>query len=235
MYSLVHRRRRRRCVGRLQGAHVLELGAGVANHSVLIHRSGPASLTMTEVNEHRLATTRQVMAFNACDGAMTRYIVADWLSVPPCAGAADGLYDALVTNPPFCQSGKANRRYFIDDLILNAHKVLRPGGLLVWVQSSMADMNKTHARLAENGWDSQIVMEKQYPWREYYYEDPNFVVEAQAVTDGGGEYPGFTLEQPPSGQPPPSSSAETERRPRRVERLFVVQAKLRPFTPHLWH
>ena len=43
-------------------------------------------------------------------------------------GAAGGPYDAVITNPPFAQSGKFNRRYFIDELILNSHKLLRGGG-----------------------------------------------------------------------------------------------------------
>ena len=213
----------------LAGKNVLELGAGVANHSVLIYRMGVASLAMTEVNKERLATTRRVMSFNGCDDG-TSYSVADWLHVSPCAATADGRYDALVTNPPFCLSGKVNRRYFIDDFILNAHKVLRPGGLLVWVQSGMADMNKTITRLEENGWDAKIVLEKRYPWREYYYDDAAFLREAQEVTDRGGKYPGFTVEEDIS-QGTGGGTGE----PRRIEQLFVVQATLRPFTPHFCH
>ena len=211
----------------LAGKHVLELGAGTANHSVLIYRSGVASLAMTEINEERLATTQRVMSFNGCE-ANTRYSVADWLRVQPCPSTADGKYDALVTNPPFCMSGQANRRYFIDELILNGHKVLRAGGLMVWVQSGMADVNKTFARLEENGWDGKIAHESRYPWREYYSEDPSFIAEADAVNERGGEYPGYEMEQTAAG----SGGMEP---PRRIEHLFVFQATLRAFTPHFSH
>lgn len=77
----------------------------------------------------------------------SRYLVADWLR------AAGGLYDAVVTNPPYAQSGKFNRRYFIDELILNAHKLLRAGGTMCFVQSSAADVPLTFQRLEENGWE----------------------------------------------------------------------------------
>ena len=143
---------------------------GVANHSLLILKQLPASLTMTEVSEVRLGQTRSVVRQNLADwaadggdvtvefedaagnktevaGATVRhdpasgsfevaagagrtpaqvdceYMVADWLAV---GGSGGPHFDALVTNPPFAQSGKQNRRYFIDELVLNAHKVRNP-------------------------------------------------------------------------------------------------------------
>jgi len=88
-------------------------------------------------------------------------MVADWLDV-------EGDYDLVVTNPPFCKSGKRNRRYFIDELILNAHECLRPRGRLVFVQSSMADIAKSQRRLDENGFDHEIVDCCEGPFRDYY-------------------------------------------------------------------
>ncbi len=80
----------------------------------------------------------------------------------------------MVTNPPFAQSGKFNRRYFIDELILNAHKLLATDGVstsaagssgaMVFVQSSAANVPLTMQRLAENGWEgARIVLRRDYP------------------------------------------------------------------------
>ena len=91
--------------------------------------------------------------------------------------ATGGPYNAIVTNPPFAQSGKYNRRYFIDELILNAHKLLAAadgaspassadGGcrMMVFVQSSAANVPLTMHRLAENGWEgARIVLRRDYP------------------------------------------------------------------------
>ena len=143
--------------------------------------------------------TRRTMAANGCSAAegLVEYLVADWLqgtlrsqscTVSRCSAidpkraflfvvavaAAGGPYDALVTNPPFAQSGKYNRRYFIDELILNAHKLLTPavGGCshaggsqtMVFVQSSAANVPLTMERLAENGWEgARIVLRRDYP------------------------------------------------------------------------
>lgn len=67
------------------------------------------------------------------------------------------------------------RRYFIDELILNSFKVLRPPseggkGLLVFIQSSMADLDVTLFRLNQNGYDASVVATCQFPWRQYYFD-----------------------------------------------------------------
>jgi len=81
----------------------------------------------------------------------------------------------VITNPPYFVSGKYNRRYFIDEMILNSHKSLNPEGHLIFVQSSMADIGKTRNRMEENGYTFEILHQKSYPWRDYYYQDPQFV------------------------------------------------------------
>lgn len=113
------------------------------------------------------------------------YRAADWLNT-------EGCFDVLITNPPYMVSGKQNRRYFIDSLILDAHKRLNPGGTLVFVQSSMADTAKSIRRLEENGYAVRTLATSRGPFRDYYFEDPTFMEEIQAVPDGfelkNGEY-----------------------------------------------
>jgi predicted RNA methylase len=116
--------------------------------------------------------------------------VADWTNVPGASHAGDVPWDTLVTNPPFGKSGKRYRRYFIDTLILDAHKLVRPGGRLVFIHSSMADIPRTLRLLDEHGMSVRIVGETSGPFRQYYFEDERYMVEmarvpgAYSIVDG---------------------------------------------------
>ena len=186
----------------VQGARVLELGAGSANHTIVMLRQGAAHLTATEVDEGLLETTRANVERNCPEAAgRIEYRVADWLNT-------DGRFDVLVTNPPFCRSGQRNRRYFIDSLVLDGHKRLEDGGRMVFVQSSMADLGRTLRELDRNGYDAEVLEQREGPWRDYYDEDPAFLDEAAQVQGGFREEGGV-----------------------RFETLSVIQAHLRDWTP----
>ena len=159
------------------GRDVLELGGGVGNHTIPIIRLGAKSVTTTEVVPDRSETTRRNVEANCPTVENVEYRVADWLDTPD-------TFDVVFTNPPFAKSGKRNRRYFLDMLILDAHKRLRPGGDLVFVQSSMADIAKTRRRLVENGYGVEILGTREGPFRDYYFEDDTFMEEIKAVPDG---------------------------------------------------
>ena len=159
-----------------RGKRVLELGAGLAVHTIILARGGASSVLATEITEELLEATKVNVDLN-CKDSNVSYVVADWLNV-------DGTFDMVVTNPPFCMSGKRNRRYFIDDLILNTSKRLGSGGELMFVQSSMADIDKTLHRLRENGYEPNILEFDHGPFRDYYYETPGFMEEAAAVPTG---------------------------------------------------
>lgn len=157
-------------------ADALELGTGTALHAVLLERGGVGSLVATEYREDLLATARANLEAHGC-GDRTELRVADWLDT-------EGRFDLIVANPPFCKSGQRNRRYFIDELILNGHRRLREGGRLLFIQSSMADFQKTERRLAENGFTVRRIDDTEGPFRDYYYEEPGFIDEAKAVEGG---------------------------------------------------
>ncbi len=163
----------------VRGRDVLELGAGVANHTILIHRQGARSIVATEITEQLLETTRENFERNCGTEANIRFRVADWLST-------EGRFDTVVSNPPFCQSGKQNRRYFLDSLILDAHKRLRPRGEIIFIQSSMADFGETERHMDRNGFDVEVVGTTSGPFRDYYFEDQEFLKEIEDV-DGGYE------------------------------------------------
>lgn len=119
---------------------------------MLLKRKGPSKLVVTEYTRERLDATRQALAENDMLGDDVELRVADWLHT-------DGTFDMVVTNPPFCRSGQRNRRYFIDELILNSHRRLRPQGYLVFIQSSMADLQLTLDSLARNKYDAEVIEE----------------------------------------------------------------------------
>ena len=183
------------------GKDVLELGAGVANHTIIMLRRGVKSLVATEITEPRCRTAQLNVERNCGEGQPIEYRVADWLST-------EGQFDIVVTNPPFARSGQRNRRYFIDSLILDSHKRLRPGGELLFVQSSMADLAKTQRRMEENGFEVDFVASTQGPFRDYYFEDESFMEEIRQVPNGFEERDG-TL----------------------YETLTVVHGKLKPWSP----
>jgi methylase of polypeptide subunit release factors len=186
----------------VKGKTVLELGGGVANHTIILARQHPKHLVTTEITETLLATTRQNVERNVPDAPFMEYRVADWLST-------HDRFDVIVANPPFARSGKQNRRYFIDDLILNAHQRLNPGGELIFIQSSMADIEKTTARLVENGFAPALVGRTTGPFRDYYFEDATFMEEIDRLPDA--------YHKDPSGN--------------YMETLHVIDAILTPYTP----
>jgi len=160
-----------------RGEHVLELGTGCGLHAIVIARQGAARLTLTEIEQPILENARHNLAKHDVTLPLETQ-VADWTHV------RGGPYDALVTNPPFCKSGKRYRRYFIDTLILDAHKLLRPGGRLIFIQSSMADVPRSVALMEECGMTVEILGESDGPFRPYYEEDPAFLAEAARVPGG---------------------------------------------------
>ena len=184
------------------GKRVLELGGGVGNHTIVMARQGPQTLVTTEVAARLLETTRINVQANVPGASrFVEYRVADWLDTA-------GTFDLIVANPPFAKSGQRNRRFFIDSLILGAHKRLTPNGELIFVQSSMADIAKTGRRLTENGYEFEIVHEVEGPFRDYYFEDPSFMEEIQAVPNGFDVRDGVYY-----------------------ERLFVVHGRLKEWPP----
>ena len=181
---------------------VLELGAGVGNHTILLLRKGASRIVATEITQSRIATARANVERN-CPGLADRveYRTSDWLD-------GDDKFDTVITNPPFAVSGRRNRRYFIDELILRASRRLRDDGELLFVQSSMADVSKTLRRLDENGYDARALDTRSGPFRDYYFDDPTFLEEARRVENGFEERDGVFYET-----------------------LSIIHGKLRPFTP----
>ena len=156
------------------GEHVLELGSGCGVHTILLARRNASALTVTEIDRPILDNTKHNLEKHGVDIPVD-YLEADWTHVEA------GPFDALVTNPPFAKSGKRYRRHFIDTLILDAHKLVKPGGRLVFIQSSMANVPKTLGLLADCGMSVRILGERDHPFRDYYFEDDRYLVEMASI------------------------------------------------------
>jgi methylase of polypeptide subunit release factors len=156
------------------GEDVLELGTGCGLHAVVLARQGARSLSLTEIEQPILDNALHNLGSAGTDVPVDTQ-VADWTAVQ------GGPWDTLVTNPPFCKSGKRYRRYFIDTLVLDAHKLVKPGGRLVFIQSSMADVPRTLRLMDDCGMTTQVVAETSGPFRSYYFEDPVFLAEIARV------------------------------------------------------
>lgn len=159
------------------GDRVLELGTGCGIHAILLAKRGAKALTLTEIERPILDNALHNLRKHGVQVPIET-VVADWTALPP------NEFDALVTNPPFGKAGKTYRRYFIDSLILDAHRLLRPGGRLVFIHSSMADVPRTIGLMEENGMDVRIVGETDGPFRQYYFEDPAFMRDIAKVRGG---------------------------------------------------
>ncbi|MEM6793128.1 MAG: methyltransferase [Acidobacteriota bacterium] len=165
------------------GEHVLELGTGCGIHAILLARQGAVRLTLTEIDAATNENAAHNLRKNGVDLPVT-YHVADWTAVPGASYTGGAPWDAVVTNPPFAKSGKRFRRYFIETLILDAHKLVKPGGRLVFIQSSMADIPRSVRLMEENGMRVRIVGETDGPFRDYYYEDEAYMREMAAIPHG---------------------------------------------------
>jgi len=152
----------------LKGAEVLELGSGSGNHTILISQQKPKKLTVTEISQEILNNTHHNLLKNNIN-LPVEYIVADWTHINK------EPFDVLITNPPFAKSGKRYYRYFIDTLINDAHKLVKKGGRLIFIQSSMADINRSTNLMKEWGMDVKIIGEQKGPFRDYYFEDKIFM------------------------------------------------------------
>jgi len=144
---------------------------------------GIASLTLTEIEAAVCDNARHNLAANTVTVPVV-YVVADWTAVPGASHAGAAPWECVVANPPFAKSGKRYRRYFIDSLILDAHKLVRPGGRLIFVQSSMADVRRSLRLMAEHGMEVRIVGETDGPFRDYYFEDAAYLREMAQVPGG---------------------------------------------------
>ncbi|MEE2883785.1 MAG: methyltransferase [Planctomycetota bacterium] len=153
---------------------ILELGTGCGVHAVVLGLRGAREMLLTDIDEEILSHAKHNLDKHGID-TKTRFLVADWVQVDVSG------YDTLIANPPYCVAGKDYRRYFIDTLILEAHKLVRPGGRIIFIHSTMADSPRTIQLMEECRMTVRILAEKDYPFRDYYFDDQPFMLEMAKV------------------------------------------------------
>ena len=158
---------------------ILELGTGCGIHAIILAKRGAKSLTLTEIDSAINANAKHNLQKNNVQTPV-EFEVADWTHVKDSSHSI-GKWDTVVANPPYAKSGKNYRRYFIDTLILDAHKLIKPGGRLIFIHSSMADIPKTLLFLEEQGMKNKILGETSGPFRDYYFEDEQYMYEMSRI------------------------------------------------------
>lgn len=160
------------------GESILELGTGCGLHAIVLAKQGAGSLTLTEIEQPILDNAVHNLEKHGIDVPIETQVV-NWTHLPD-----DPRFDVLVTNPPFAKSGKRHRRYFIDTLIRDAHRLVKPGGQLIFIQSSMANLPRTLDMLDEEGATVEILAQTDGPFRDYYFDDAVFMREIASVPNG---------------------------------------------------
>lgn len=148
------------------GCRVLDIGTGTGALAVAAARRG-ASVTAVDVSRRALATT-------FLNGLMHRRLIrirrGDLV-----APVSEHRFDVIVSNPPYVPSqhsqlnGSASRgvarawdagpagRHMLDRICRQAPALLRSGGIILLVHSSVADISRTCSMLRERGLRTDVV------------------------------------------------------------------------------
>lgn len=171
----------------LRGKSAIEIGTGTGIHAIAALKLGVARIDVTDIDDAALESAEANAALNGVQfrSAMKR----DWMSFEP-----DEPYDVILCNPPFCKAGTPDRRFFIQNMIRDAHRLLRPGGHLLFSQSSMASFALTESELEDAGFIFDHVAEYRGMFRDYYFTEPNFIEESRLVEGGFDVIDGVYIE-----------------------------------------
>lgn len=151
----------------LDGARVLDMCTGTGALAVLAAARGAAQVTAVDVSVRAVLTAR----VNAAPWGTTIRVRRGGLpSVPGIP------FHVVLANPPYVPSARAPRRSarqwaagvdgraVLDPLCVAAPRLLRPGGVLLLVQSTLSDQDRTLASLRERGLHAEIVARQRLPF-----------------------------------------------------------------------
>ena len=171
----------------LVGKTAIEIGVGTGVHAIAALKLGAREIDVTDIDPAALESAHENAARN---GVRYRHAgVRDWMSFEP-----DQPYDVVLCNPPFCKAGTPDRRSFIKRLVRESPRFLRPGGHLLFVQSSMANFVQTERELTQARLYGSAAYETRGLFRDYYFDEPGFIEEARRVERGFEEIDGAYIE-----------------------------------------
>lgn len=176
-----------KCQHALVGKTAIEIGVGTGVHAIAALKLGVRTLDVTDIEPAALESAAENAARNGVTYRNSWH--RDWMNFN-----VNEPYDLVLFNPPFCQAGTADRRFFIKQLIQRTPSFLRHGGHLLFVQSSMADFAATEQELRAAGFYFSRVHEARGLFRDYYYQEPGFIDESRQVAGGFEEINGAHVE-----------------------------------------
>lgn len=149
------------------GDRVLDVGTGTGALAVAAVRSGATDVTAVDVSLRALAATWLNARLHRLPVRVRR---ADVTERPP-----HGRFDLVLANPPYVPcpgKGRVSRRWdagpdgraVIDPLCVAVPRLLSERGSLLLVQSSLSDVDRTLAALAEAGLETSIVLRRPVPF-----------------------------------------------------------------------
>lgn len=171
----------------LVGKTAIEFGVGTGVHAIAALKLGARAIDVTDIDPRALESAAENARRN---GVSYRDAwVQNWLEFSPREP-----YDLVLCNPPFCKAGTPDRRYFIKELIGQSPRFLRPGGHLLFVQSSMGNFSQTEYELSTAGFYFSVVHNARGLFRAYYFDEPGFVEESSRIKDGFERIEGAYIE-----------------------------------------
>ena len=162
--ALLHREQR------IPGARALDLCTGSGALAVAAGKAGARSVTAVDVSRRAVAAARINGLLNGVRVQAVRGSLFE-----PLAGRS---YDVIVSNPPYlpAEDGElpdsgleraweagTDGRVLIDRIASQAAAHLRPGGVLLLIQSSICGVDRTLQLLEESRLDAEVVERRRGP------------------------------------------------------------------------
>jgi release factor glutamine methyltransferase len=155
---------------RIPGGDALDLCTGSGALAIAAAQAGAASITAVDVSRRAVATARVNGMLNR---ARVRAVRGDLF-----APLRDRRYDAIVSNPPYLPAdgddlpaagperawdAGLDGRAVLDRIAAGAAAHLKPGGVLLLVQSSLCGVDRTLQALAAGGLRAEVAERRRGP------------------------------------------------------------------------
>ncbi|MEU5266809.1 methyltransferase [Amycolatopsis sp. NPDC021455] len=170
------------------GARALDLCTGTGAQALTLARRGARTVLAVDLSRRALVSARlnafvRQLAVRPCRGGLTRAL-------------REGPFDVVVANPPYVPSpapavrstrgwdAGPDGRAVLDPLCSAAGTLLRPGGTLLLVQSTMSDVDKSRELLAAQGLRTSVARSARIPFGPVLSGRTEFL-EASGLIDPG--------------------------------------------------